>query len=253
MQRLQQENIEVGECLPALCCAGGAEAACSSVPGPTSSASRAISQLVGGVHQVRATWLITMHCWRQHFQRSFSCMKMTHSPLSRTPAQGPGWRFSGHPLWHQRGVARLFCNSPCNVVKYMLLRARRALPSLGERKLKGGWRGVCAQLAQAWLGGGTGMRVSDEEDDELNLLLGSSSDGDDESMGEGDDDADEDGADEDGNASPRGTKGRDTCALPAPPLASGMQHMQLAVCWPQQGLHCLVRFYAPAASSQTSS
>ena len=108
--------------------------------------------------------------------------------------------------------------------------------------LKGGWRGVCAQLAQAWLGGGTGMRVSDEEDDELNLLLGSSSDGDDESMGEGEDDADEDGADEDGNASPRGTKGRDTCALPAlSPSASGMQHMQLAVCWPQQGLHCLVR------------
>ena len=89
-------------------------------------------------------------------------------------------------------------------------------PELWRARAEGWWAagGLRAQLAQAWLGGGTGMRVSDEEDDELALLLGSSSDGDDEAMGEGDDAGDD--SSEDGNASPRGTKGRDTCASPVP-------------------------------------
>ena len=55
-QRLTQALML--DCLPALCWAGGAEAASSSAPGPATSASRAISQLVGGVHQVRAPCLV---------------------------------------------------------------------------------------------------------------------------------------------------------------------------------------------------
>lgn len=86
-----------------------------------------------------------------------------------------------------------------------------------------GWR---AQLAQAWLGGGTGARASEEDDDELALLMGSGSQGDDESM----DDEEEDGGDggedgADGNASPRGTKGRDTCAPPLPDLFSSSEEL----------------------------